>query len=323
MGSTNYETFYSRTQSPLIRAKSLSLIVNNTSSMIKSMTGYGKAILETPQKKITIEVKSLNSKQADLNAKVPWLYKEKEIEIRNIVTRRLERGKIDFYISFDIMDEELMPVINKSSVKNYYRQLSEVAEELGIKPENDALSIIMRLPEALKSEKPELTEDEWKNVSKLISDALEQVDQYRIEEGKALEADLSGSVSRILGFLEDISPFEAERIFKVRERLTTTLKETIGSDNVDMNRFEQELIFYLEKLDINEEKVRLRKHCDYFSETMAVSGSNGKMLSFIAQEMGREINTIGSKANDASMQKIVVKMKDELERIKEQVLNVL
>jgi len=323
MGGTNYETLYSGTQSSLIRAKSLSLIVHNTSSMIKSMTGYGKAILETPQKKITVEVKSLNSKQADLNAKVPWLYKEKEIEIRNIVTRRLERGKIDFYISFDIMDEELMPVINKSSVKNYYRQLSEVAEELGIKSENDALAIIMRLPEALKSEKPELTEEEWKNVAKLIGDALEQVDHYRIEEGKALEADLKGSVSRILSFLEDISPFEAERISKVREKLTTTLKETIGSDNVDMNRFEQELIFYLEKLDINEEKVRLRKHCDYFSETMSVSGSNGKMLSFIAQEMGREINTIGSKANDASMQQIVVKMKDELERIKEQVLNVL
>lgn len=291
--------------------------------MIKSMTGYGKAILETTQKKITVEVKSLNSKQADLNAKLPWLYKEKEIDIRNIITRRLERGKIDFYISFDIMDEELMPVINKNSVKSYYRQLAEVASEIGINPGNEALAIIMRLPETLKSEKPELTEEEWINISKLIGDALDQLDQYRIEEGKALEADLSGSVKKILGFLDNISIYEADRITKIREKLTATLKESIGSENVDMNRFEQELIFYLEKLDINEEKVRLRKHCDYFTETMSGAGSNGKMLSFIAQEMGREINTIGSKANDASMQKLVVKMKDELERIKEQVLNVL
>ena len=291
--------------------------------MIKSMTGYGKTVLETPQKKVTVEVKSLNSKQADLSTKIPWLYKEKEIEIRNLITKKLERGKIDFYISFDIMDEELMPVINKNSVKNYYRQLKEVSAEIGINPDNEALAIIMRLPEALKSEKPELTEDEWKNIIKLIGEALDLLDQYRIDEGKALEADLSGSVKKILGFLDNISPFESDRINKIREKLTATLKETIGSENVDMNRFEQELIFYLEKLDINEEKVRLRKHCEYFMETMAVNGSNGKMLSFIAQEMGREINTIGSKANDAAMQKLVVKMKDELERIKEQVLNVL
>jgi len=291
--------------------------------MIKSMTGYGKTVLETPQKKVTVEVKSLNSKQADLSTKIPWLYKEKEIEIRNLITRKLERGKIDFYISFDIMDEELMPVINKNSVKNYYRQLKEVSAEIGINADNEALAIIMRLPEALKSEKPELTEDEWKNIRKLIGEALDLLDQYRIDEGKALEADLSGSVKKILGLLDNISPFESDRINKIREKLTATLKETIGSENVDMNRFEQELIFYLEKLDINEEKVRLRKHCEYFMETMAVSGSNGKMLSFISQEMGREINTIGSKANDAAMQKLVVKMKDELERIKEQVLNVL
>jgi uncharacterized protein (TIGR00255 family) len=291
--------------------------------MIRSMTGYGKSILETPQKKITVEIKSLNSKQADLNTKVPWLYKEKEIEIRNLISKKLERGKIDLYISFDIMDDELMPVINKASVKNYYRQLSEVASEIGIDPGVEALSIIMRLPEALKSEKPELTYEEWLMASKLISDALNLVDKYRIEEGNALARDLSSSVTKILGLLDNIAPFEAERISKVREKLTASLNDSIGSENVDMNRFEQEIIFYLEKLDINEEKVRLRKHCDYFIETMNGTNSNGKMLSFITQEMGREINTIGSKANDASMQKIVVMMKDELERIKEQVLNVL
>jgi uncharacterized protein (TIGR00255 family) len=287
------------------------------------MTGYGKSILETPQKKITVEVRSLNSKQADLSIKVPWLYKEKEIEIRNIVSRRLERGKIDLYISFDVMDDELVPVINKNSVKSYYKQLSEVAAEIGINPGPEALAIIMRLPETLKTEKPELTPEEWKMASKLIEDALEMVDQYRIEEGKALEADLSSSVKKILVLLESIGEFESDRITKVREKLTNSLNETIGSENVDMNRFEQEIIFYLEKLDINEEKVRLSKHCDYFSETLNSPESNGKMLSFISQEMGREINTIGSKANDAGMQKLVVRMKDELERIKEQVLNVL
>ncbi len=280
--------------------------------MIRSMTGYGKSILETPQKKITVEVRSLNSKQADLSIKVPWLYKEKEIEIRNMVSRRLERGKIDLYISFDVMDDELVPVINKNSVKSYYKQLSEVAAEIGINPGPEALAIIMRLPETLKTEKPELTPEEWKMASKLIEDALEMVDQYRIEEGKALEADLSSSVKKILVLLESIGEFESDRITKVREKLTNSLNETIGSENVDMNRFEQEIIFYLEKLDINEEKVRLSKHCDYFSETLNSPESNGKMLSFISQEMGREINTIGSKANDAGMQKLVVRMKDEL-----------
>jgi uncharacterized protein (TIGR00255 family) len=291
--------------------------------MIRSMTGYGKATLETPQKKITVEIRSLNSKQADLSTKVPWLYKEKEIEIRNLLSKRLERGKIDIYISFDIMDDELMPVINKNSVKNYYRQLADVASEIGIDCGPEALSIIMRLPEALKSEKPELTGEEWKMASNIIEEALNLVDKYRIDEGRALFSDLSSSVKKILALLDSIAPYEAERISKVREKLSSSLKETIGSENVDMNRFEQEIIFYLEKLDINEEKVRLRKHCDYFTETMNGPDSNGKMLSFIAQEMGREINTIGSKANDASMQKVVVMMKDELERIKEQVLNVL
>jgi len=287
------------------------------------MTGYGKSILETPQKKITVEVRSLNSKQADLSIKVPWLYKEKEIELRNMVSRRLERGKIDLYISFDVMDDELVPVINKNSVKSYYKQLAEVATEIGINPGPEVLSIIMRLPETLKTEKPELTPEEWKMASKIIDDALGMIDQYRLEEGKALEADLSSSVNKILTLLDNIGAFESDRITKVREKLTNSLKDAVGSENVDMNRFEQELIFYLEKLDINEEKVRLRKHCDYFIETMNGPESNGKMLSFISQEMGREINTIGSKANDAGMQKLVVMMKDELERIKEQVLNVL
>ena len=287
------------------------------------MTGYGKAMLETAHRKITVEVKTLNSKQADISAKLPWIYKEKELEVRNMILRKLERGKIDLYVSFDTMEEELAPVINKNIVRNYYAQMKEISEELGLEGGIDLLSIVMRLPETLKTERPELTEEEWGQVSGLIEDALTMTDLYRIEEGKALEADLSKSVQKILQSLENLAAVEGERLVRMRDKLTALLKEAVGTENIDQNRFEQELIFYLEKLDVNEEKVRLKKHCDYFTETMNNSGLNGKMLNFISQEMGREINTIGSKANDAAMQKLVVMMKDELERIKEQSLNVL
>ncbi len=290
--------------------------------MIRSMTGYGKAILETPAKKITVEIKTLNSKQADISAKLPWLYKEKEIEIRNIVSRKLERGKIDLYITFDVMDDDYSTVINRDIVKSFYKQLREVADEMGDN-KSDILSIVMRLPETTKTEKPELSDEEWKIVSRVIDDALAMTDLYRLEEGKALEADLTRSVKKIAAQIDNISAIEGDRMVHLREKIMTALKDTVGTENIDMNRFEQELIFYLEKLDINEEKVRLRKHCDYFIETLNGTESNGKMLNFISQEMGREINTIGSKANDAAMQKLVVMMKDELERIKEQALNVL
>lgn len=287
------------------------------------MTGYGKAMLETAHRKITVEVKTLNSKQADINTKLPWIYKEKELEVRNMILRKLERGKIDLYVSFDAMDEEPALVINKNIVKNYYGQMKEISEELGLKSENDLLSIVMRLPETLKTERPELTEEEWNQVSGLINDALTMTDLYRLEEGKALEGDLLKSVNRIRQYLENLGSVEGERITRMHDKLTASLQEAVGAENVDQNRFEQELIYYLEKLDINEEKVRLKKHCDYFMETIDGAGLNGKMLNFISQEMGREINTIGSKANDAAMQKLVVMMKDELERIKEQSLNVL
>jgi uncharacterized protein (TIGR00255 family) len=287
------------------------------------MTGYGKAILETPRKKITVEIKSLNSKQADVSARLPWMYKEKEIEIRNMVSRKLERGKIDLYISFDTAEDEAIPVINKGNVRNYYNQLRELANELNAERNSDLLAIVMRLPETLKAEKAELTEEEWNTVTVLINEALTMTDLYRLEEGKAMEANLSLSVAKITDYLDNLAEVEGDRIVRMREKLITSLKDAVGSENVDMNRFEQELIFYLEKLDINEEKVRLRKHCEYFCDTMKGTESNGKMLSFITQEMGREINTIGSKANDASMQKLVVMMKDELERIKELTLNIL
>lgn len=287
------------------------------------MTGYGKAIAETPQKKITIEIKSLNSKQLDINTKLPWLYKEKDIELRNLINQKLDRGKIDFNIYFDVHEDEFIPVINKSIVKNYFNQLKEIASELSLNVDDQLLSAIMKLPETLKSEKPELTSEEWQLVRKQTEEALKMVDLYRIEEGNSIKTDLEKHIKNILSSLEIVKTFEEGRITKIREKLLSNLDENIKTENIDKNRFEQELIFYLEKFDINEEKVRLTKHCEYFLESMSNNEPNGKVLSFITQEIGREINTIGSKANDVSIQKLVVMMKDELEKIKEQVLNVL
>jgi uncharacterized protein (TIGR00255 family) len=291
--------------------------------MIKSMTGYGKAIAETSQKKITIEIKSLNSKQFDLNTKLPWLYKEKEPEIRNMISQILGRGKIDLTVYFDVLEDEGIPVINKSIVKNYYNQLKEIAGELNINIDSQMLPTIMRLPDALKTERPELPQAEWDILRTQILESVSLLDQYRKEEGKSIESDLKKSISGILESLSAVETFEQGRIEKVREKLLSILKENNGTENIDKNRFEQELIFYLEKFDINEEKVRLKKHCEYFMETIETESPNGKILSFIAQEIGREINTIGSKANDASIQKLVVMMKDELEKIKEQTNNIL
>ncbi|MBN2666684.1 MAG: YicC family protein [Bacteroidales bacterium] len=291
--------------------------------MIKSMTGYGKSIAETPQKKITVEIRSLNSKQLDLNTKVPWLYKEKELEIRNIISQLLERGKIDFSIYFDILEDEGIPVINRTIVKSYFRQLRELASEIEINIDDQIMPIIMRLPDSLKTEKLELPEEEWKTVKERITESVKVLDLYRIEEGKSIETDLRKRISGILESLAAVEEFEPGRIEKVREKLWAILRENNGTENMDKNRFEQELIFYLEKFDINEEKVRLKKHCEYFLETIDTPSPNGKVLSFIAQEIGREINTLGSKANDASIQKLVVRMKDELEKIKEQSNNIL
>lgn len=291
--------------------------------MIKSMTGYGKSIAETPQKKITVEIKSLNSKQFDLNTKVPWLYKEKEPEIRNMISQLLDRGKIDFSIYFDILEDEGIPVINKTIVKSYFRQLRELASELDVNIDDQIMPIIMRLPDSLKTEKLELPEDEWDLVKERINESVNVLDQYRAEEGKSIEEDLRKRITGILASLAEVETYEPGRIEKVREKLYAILTGVSGTENIDRNRFEQELIFYLEKFDINEEKVRLKKHCEYFLETVETPAPNGKVLSFIAQEIGREINTLGSKANDASIQKLVVRMKDELEKIKEQTNNIL
>lgn len=287
------------------------------------MTGYGKAIAETPQKKVTIEIKSLNSKQLDLNTKVPWHYKEKEPEIRNLISQRLDRGKIDFSIYCDMIDDEVVTVINKSAVRNYYNQFKEIAAELKIDLDDQIFTAIMKLPDTLKTEKPEMSEAEWEIVRNQINESVTMLDLYRIEEGNSIMTDLRKCIAKILSFLETVQTFEAGRITKIREKLISLLEENLGPEKVDKNRFEQEIIFYLEKYDINEEKVRLKTHCDYFVETINTPAPNGKILNFIAQEIGREINTIGSKANDASIQKLVVMMKDELEKIKEQTLNVL
>jgi uncharacterized protein (TIGR00255 family) len=291
--------------------------------MIKSMTGYGKAIAETPQKKITIEIKSLNSKQLDLNTKLSWLYKEKEPDIRNIISQKLDRGKIDLTIYIDNLDNEIATVINKTAVRNYYKQFSEIAEDLKIKLDDQIFSAIMKLPDTLKTEKNELSEEEWDLVKRKINESIQMLDNFRSDEGNSIMNDLKKCINKILLLLTEIETFEEGRIKKVREKLMSILNENISEESIDKNRFEQELIFYLEKYDINEEKVRLKTHCDYFIDTTNTPPPNGKVLNFIAQEIGREINTIGSKANDASIQKLVVMMKDELEKIKEQTLNIL
>jgi uncharacterized protein (TIGR00255 family) len=291
--------------------------------MIKSMTGYGKAIAETVHRKITIEIKSLNSRQLDLNTKLPWLYKEKEPEIRNIVSQKLERGKIDLVIFIDTLDETTTTVINKPVFNSYFKQLKAIAGELNLKVDDQILPVVLKLPDTLKNEKPDLPEGEWELVRDNIIESVSLLDRYRIDEGKSIVADMEKRIDQIMSLLSAIEEFEEGRIIKIREKLSAFLEENIGSENIDRNRFEQELIYFLEKYDINEEKVRLKSHCDYFLETINSSPPNGRILNFISQEIGREINTIGSKANNASIQKLVVKMKDELEKIKEHTLNIL
>jgi uncharacterized protein (TIGR00255 family) len=286
------------------------------------MTGYGKASADIPGKKINVEIRTLNSKQTDINAKMPWIYREKEIEIREILTRTLERGKIDLSIYTDEAISQNIPVINGSAVHSYYKQLKEIAGELYIDADDQLLSIIMRLPEILKTEKEVLSADEWNSLQNLIAEAAGITDTYRRSEGMALARDMEERIGTILSMMTEIEPFEVNRIDNIRERINGNLTR-LGAENIDKNRLEQELIYYLEKLDITEEKVRLKQHCEYFLETMNQDGANGRKLGFIAQEIGREINTIGSKANDATIQGIVVRMKDELEKIREQVLNIL
>lgn len=287
------------------------------------MTGFGKASCELENKKITIEVKSLNSKQLDINSRIPGFYKEKDIEVRNLISQTLVRGKVEFSMYAEVNGTDHSSVINKEIVKGYFKQFSEITKELGLDQNTELLPTIMRLPDTLKTEREELDEDEWKVLLISIKQALNDLNTFRKQEGEALEGDILKRINNISELLIQVEPLEPQRIERVKTRLQNNLNELLEKDDVDKNRFEQELIFYLEKLDITEEKVRLRNHCEYFLKTAAFDEPVGKKLGFISQEIGREINTLGSKANDSDMQKLVIRMKDELEKIKEQLLNVL
>ena len=287
------------------------------------MTGYGKAECLLADKKLTIEIKSLNSKQLDTNTRLPSLYKEKEMEIRQLIASELERGKVECSFYYELSGDAVSGIINEAVVKSYYEQLYRISGELGLQASLELLSTVMRMPDTIRTEKPELEEKEWTLVKEALQQALDQLNNFRIQEGVSLDGDLRQRVESISEKLEKVERYEKERIDQVRERIGKHLEEYNLQDTVDENRFEQELIYSIEKLDISEEKVRLANHCRYFQETLEDQGPAGKKLGFISQEMGREINTLGSKANHKELQRLVVEMKDELERIKEQILNVL
>lgn len=292
--------------------------------MIQSMTGYGKATAELSDKKINVEIKSLNSKAIDLSTRIAPLYREKEIEIRNEIAKALERGKVDFSLWIDKKDAcELITPINQDVVVAYYERIRTISETTGIPAPEDWFSTLLRMPDVMtKNDIQELSEEEWKAVHATVLQAIQNLVDFRIQEGAALEKKFREKISNIAKLLTSVDPYEKERVEKIKERITDALEKTISVD-YDKNRLEQELIYYIEKLDINEEKQRLSNHLKYFINTMEDGSGQGKKLGFIAQEMGREINTLGSKSNHAEMQKIVVQMKDELEQIKEQVLNVM
>jgi uncharacterized protein (TIGR00255 family) len=290
--------------------------------MIKSMTGFGKSEVQLADKVITIEVKSLNSKQADIGLRIPNQYKSKEIELRNLLSQSLNRGKIDFSMYSESAGENSSVKINKDLALSYYAQIKQLEPSLGDTLSAEMISILLRMPDVMNTDKAELDENEWTTIHQGVVAAIANMDEHRISEGKNLEKDLLKNLNSIGDRLLVITELDKVRMGKIRERLEKAVSE-MKEGLVDKNRFEQELIFYIEKLDINEEKVRLKIHLDYFLQTLKEEQYPGKKLGFIGQEIGREINTIGSKANDADIQKIVVQMKDELEKIKEQSLNVL
>jgi uncharacterized protein (TIGR00255 family) len=287
------------------------------------MTGFGKTEFEVGNKKITLEVKSLNSKQLDINTRIPAIYREKDIEIRRLISEVLIRGKVDFALYLDNLGTESTSRINAAIIKDYYRQLADVHQELGLEINTSIMNSIMRLPETVKMVYDELDEAEWLEVRENLIKTLDELNRFRDQEGLALKADIENNIQNILDLLAQVEPHETQRMENVKNKIMDSLNELQLNGNVDKNRFEQELIYYMEKLDINEEKVRLTNHCSYFTETMAEDEPSGRKLGFIAQEIGREINTLGSKANESNLQRIVVQMKDNLEKIKEQVLNVL
>jgi uncharacterized protein (TIGR00255 family) len=282
------------------------------------MTGFGKSSLQLATKKITVEVKSLNSKGLDLNVRIPSVYREMELGLRNEVAARLERGKIDLSLYIELTGEQTSTKINVPIVQAYMQQMKAVLPQAD---ETELMKMAVRMPDALKTEREEIDENDWVEIQKVIQEALANIAQFRVDEGASLHKEFSLRIGNIRGYMQEALQLDPERVQTIKDRLQTAIAEL--QVQVDENRFEQELIYYLEKLDITEEKVRLTNHLDYFIETLNGSEANGRKLGFITQEMGREINTMGSNANHASMQKLVVQMKDELEKIKEQVLNVL
>ena len=285
--------------------------------MIQSMTGFGKSVLQLPDKKITIELKSLNSKNLDINARIPSQYREKELEMRNSIAKALQRGKVDFGLYIEVTGEETTTVINEVIISKYIQQLKNITPGEDI----DFLQMAVKLPDAVRTERPELDESEYGQIKDNLDMAINALVDFRRSEGLALEKDLRHRLQNIHDQLKDVVALNPERVEAVKQRIYKNIAEL--KEEVDQNRFEQELIYYIEKLDISEEMVRLEKHLSYFSENLSSKDSNGKKLGFIAQEMGREINTIGSKSNYAPMQQLVTQMKDDLEKIKEQLLNVL
>ena len=286
--------------------------------MIQSMTGFGKASLQMPTKKITVEVKSLNSKGLDLGVRMPSTYREMELGLRNQIALKLERGKVDFSIFIESTAEQTSTKVNVPIVKAYIEQLRSVYADAD---ETELMKMAIRMPDTMKTEREEIDENDWVQIQTVIEEALQNILNFRRDEGASLEKEFQLRIGNIRQYMNDALALDPERVQAIKDRLQTAISEL--KVNVDENRFEQELIYYLEKLDITEEKVRLTNHLDYFLETINGSEANGRKLGFITQEMGREINTMGSKSNHAQMQKLVVMMKDELEKIKEQVLNVL
>lgn len=293
--------------------------------MMQSMTGFGKAVSEFTDKKVVIEIKSLNSKQLDLYTKINSFYRSKELEIRNLIQQELGRGKVEFSLMVDQVSEASAGVqINKVAFNNYLNQIKEISEETGVSLPNDWFTVIMRMPEVLRAEQnEELSEEEWEKTLTAVKDAIKALNEFRSQEGEGLKAFFLERIDTIRGYLAEVPNYEKARIDKIKARLEENLASLEEKVSLDSGRLEQEMIFYIEKLDISEEKQRLAKHLDYFIETMEKEPACGKKLGFIAQEMGREINTLGSKSNCSELQVLVVNMKDELEKIKEQVLNVL
>ncbi len=290
--------------------------------MVHSMTGYGKAVVELPHKKLTIEIRSLNSKQFDLFTRIPMIYREKEIGLRNNLSKKLERGKIDLLFTVEHISKDVSATIDHTLLKQYHQEIKALAQEIDIDEPQDWFRTLLRLPDVMKQDVEELNDEEWSIIEKTIEKAVNELIGFRIQEGEMLKNLLIEKIANIRQLLHDIEPYESERIEKIKSRIYDGLA-TLENKEYDTNRFEQEMIYYIEKLDVNEEKSRLVNHLDYFIETLDDKNSQGKKLGFIAQEIGREINTLGSKSNHCDIQRIVVQMKDELEQIKEQILNVL